>query len=38
MGWSGRISEFLESKHCMHAVGQGALGMHNNLHKVNGNL
>jgi len=27
MGWSGRISEFLESEHCMHAVGQGALGV-----------
>lgn len=27
MGWSDRISEFLESDSCMHAVGQGALGV-----------
>jgi len=27
MGWSDRISEFLEADSCMHAVGQGALGV-----------
>jgi len=27
MGWGDRISQYLEAEHCMHAVGQGALGV-----------
>jgi len=27
LGWSARISQYIEMKECMHAIGQGALGI-----------